>query len=335
VLTGLRLIRQVQPTVLWSTYPIATAHVIGWALQRLSGLPWVADFRDPMVETIPGTGEQFPRDPSVRQARLRVESLVARRAALSVFCTESARDIFAERYPAVERDRMAVVANGFDDGIFAEVERGRSPQARPQNRPLVLLHSGILYPSADRSPQGLFDALELLLAQSRIGADDLRIVLRATGFDDIYRPMIAERGLEKIVRLEPSTGYREALGEMLDADGLLLFQGYTSNPAIPAKAYEYLRAQRPVFALVAADGETARLMAQAGVARLAPLDDPPRIAERLLDFLAAVRAGTIEPLSGPSLQRYSREARAEELAALFDHVARDRAAPDLPQPTPR
>jgi glycosyltransferase involved in cell wall biosynthesis len=335
VVRGIRLIRRFQPAVLWSTYPIATGHLIGWALHRLSGLPWVADFRDPMVETIPRTGEQFPRDPAVRRARLRVEALVARRAAAAVFCTDSAAEIFAQRYPGFARDRLHVIANGYDEGIFTEVERARAHVPPAADRPLVLLHSGVLYQSTDRSPEGLFDALRLLLAEGRIGRDDIRVILRATGYDNAYRTMIAERGLDGIVRLEPPTSYREALAEMLDADGLLLFQGYTSNPAIPAKAYEYLRARRPVFALVDDEGETARLLARARVARLAPLDDPVRIAQQLLAFIADIRAGSIEPLTGPALYRYSREARTSELAALFDRLVAGPSAVDLSRPTSR
>ena len=47
---GMRLIRQFRPQAIWSTYPIATAHLIGAELQKRSGLPWIADFRDPMVQ---------------------------------------------------------------------------------------------------------------------------------------------------------------------------------------------------------------------------------------------------------------------------------------------
>ncbi|MBC7705319.1 MAG: glycosyltransferase, partial [Rhodoferax sp.] len=46
---GLRMIREFRPDVIWSTYPIATAHLIGAELHRRSGIPWVADFRDPMA----------------------------------------------------------------------------------------------------------------------------------------------------------------------------------------------------------------------------------------------------------------------------------------------
>ncbi len=49
---GLALARRHRPQVIWSTYPIATAHLIGLALHKMTGLPWVADMRDP---TTPAT----------------------------------------------------------------------------------------------------------------------------------------------------------------------------------------------------------------------------------------------------------------------------------------
>ena len=39
---GMAMIKRYKPDVIWSTYPIGTAHLIGEALHRHSGLPWVA-----------------------------------------------------------------------------------------------------------------------------------------------------------------------------------------------------------------------------------------------------------------------------------------------------
>ena len=76
---GLRLIQRFRPDVLWSTYPIATAHLIARRLQRLSGLPLVADFRDPMAQ------DGYPEDPRTWRAFDRIERAVAGVAARMVF----------------------------------------------------------------------------------------------------------------------------------------------------------------------------------------------------------------------------------------------------------
>ncbi len=48
---GMYLIKKHRPAAIWSTYPIASAHLLGFYLAKISGVPWVADFRDPYLMT--------------------------------------------------------------------------------------------------------------------------------------------------------------------------------------------------------------------------------------------------------------------------------------------
>lgn len=318
---GLALIRRFKPDLIWSTYPLATAHLIGFALHRLTGLPWIADFRDPMVESI--DGEWFPADATLRRARLWVERLVARHATGVTFCTDTARKIYLERHSGTIKARTSsqrseVIANGFDPEPFAAVE-AELPATRPAG-PLTLVHSGTLYPGPDRDPGAFLAALSALRKRGQL-PPNLRVILRATGFDHVYRPRIAELGLGDCVELAPPVNYQSALREMLEADGLLLFQGHTSNPAVPAKVYEYLRARRPILALVDAGGETAALLRSAGAGTLLPLDDVARIEAGLPEFLQAAAAGSGAVLSGLAADEYSRVHRVAEFATLFTRVA--------------
>lgn len=322
VWAGLRLIRRFRPDVLWSTYPLATAHLVGLTLHRISGLPWVADFRDPMVEQV--DGEWFPENPQVRKARLSVERRVARHATAVTFCTDTARGIYLDRHPQRRAGQVAeVIANGFDPEPFALAET--LPSSRLEGaavpRRLLLVHSGTLYPGPDRDPGAFLTALLALRASGELPAN-LRVVLRATGYDKTYRPLIDRLQLADVVELAPPIGYRAALREMLDADGLLLFQGHTSNPAVPAKVYEYLRARRPLLAMADDAGETAALLRRAGVGRLLPIDDAVRIAAGLRTFLQNVAAGTEPVLARSAADEYSRVHRVAEFATLFTGLQR-------------
>src|SRR5699024_9966127 len=64
-------------------------------------------------------------------------------------------------------------------------------------------------------------------------------------------------GLQDLVEVAPPISYRDAIAEMMGADVLLVFQGSNFNAQIPAKIYEYIRAQRPVLALLDPVGDTA------------------------------------------------------------------------------
>ena len=159
-----------------------------------------------------------------------------------------------------------------------------------------------------------------LRSEGRISSADIKVILRASGHDERYREQIRKLNIEDLVSLEPPIGYRQALAEMLSADGLLVFQGYTSNPAIPAKLYEYLRARRPILAMVDSAGDTAATLKRAGVGRIVPLESSDQIAAALVPFLDGIRQNREPVASESEIFLHSREAKSAELAAVLDSV---------------
>ncbi len=305
---GFFMIRRYRPGVLWSTYPVATAHLIGYVLARLTGIPWVADFRDPLGQ------EGYPADPRTRRAYWALERRVVRRARACVFTTPGTARVYRERYPTEPESKWWVIENGFDETSFREAERLVGGDDR--EGPVRLVHSGLLYPG-ERNPLPFFAALGRLVREGRLSRDGLRVVLRGSGHEDRYGRAIREHGVEHIVSLAPSVPYREALAEMMSAGGLLLFQGPTCNDQIPAKAYEYIRAGRPVLALTDPAGDTARLLGRAGApAVVVPMLDEEAVAAGVLRFLDLVR----ENPAPADAREFSRTARTADLARVLAHV---------------
>lgn len=314
VAVGWSLVRKYRPRLVWSTYPIATAHLIGHSLHRLTGLPWVADFRDSMTE------DDYPPDPRQWRAYRRIEGKVMSAAARTVFTAPGAVRMYQERYPKVASTRFAVVANGYDEASFAEAEQ--SAATTSQRKTVVLVHSGVLYPS-ERDPRSFYRALAALLDEGRIGPDTLRIVLRSTGHDEHHRRLIEEHGIQDVVTLAPRLSYREALTEMLDADGLLIFQASSCNHQVPAKIYEYMRARKPILALTDPEGDTAQVLRDASADAIVPLDDAELIATGLMKFLGDLRDGSARIASDEHVAEQSRRARTRALAKLLDEVSEE------------
>jgi len=150
-------------------------------------------------------------------------------------------------------------------------------------------------------------------------------VLRATAHDDYLGGLIAEHGIADLVQLAPHVPYRDALAEMLNADGLLILQASNCNHQVPAKLYEYLRARRPILALTDSDGDTAATLRQAGIDSIAPLDQKDAIIAMLPRFLEQVRSGTAPLASAAVIAAHSRRARTEQLALLLDQVSASHA----------
>jgi glycosyltransferase involved in cell wall biosynthesis len=309
--SGLVLIHKYRPQVIWSTYPVATAMLIGLLLHRLSGLPWVADLRDPMVD------EEFPSDARVRRAHRWIEERTLREASRVVFTAPGTQRLYRDRY-ALDDARAFCIPNGYDEENFAQASL--LARAAPRPSQLHLVHSGILYPH-DRDPGMFFAALGALAHRGLVNATSLRVTLRASGHDETLSPMIERAGIADIVRLEPGIAYTEALAEMMSADGLLVFQAASCNHQIPAKLYEYLRSGRPIFALTDPAGDTASTLRESGGGEIARIDDASDIEHRLETFLEQLRARTAASAAPDVAARYSRRAQAAVLADVLDGLA--------------
>lgn len=318
IATGLRIIRRHPIEAIWSTYPIATSHLIASILAHRTNLPWIAEFRDPVERYSPGSTLQ-------NTAQRCIERRVVRYATRTVFVTRGALADSRRRYPE-SADRLALIPNGYDPSL-------EPMQSRPsfQNRggPLRLLHTGQLYRDG-RNPTALFDALFRLRERGLVDASRLQIIFRNSQEEAFYQQQIDQWGVGDLVSLAPCVDHRQALSEQREADGLLLLQGRRFNHQIPAKLFEYLRAHRPVLALIDRGGDTAALLDELEAGIQAAIDDPESIAAALQTFLARERHGSGREseswvVDNHKLARYSRENQTVELARLLNDVTAHRS----------
>jgi glycosyltransferase involved in cell wall biosynthesis len=308
-----RLLQRERASVVWSTFPIATAHEIGLSVAKASGLPWIAEFRDPMWQG------DYPPDPAVNRYWKQLESRVVERADRVVLTTPSAVEEYAARFAALPRERFVLLENGYDEETFSRIDPARLRGRRAPCDPLRLLHSGIIYPS-ERDPQHLFRAIAELKAAGKLVAQDLQLTLRASANEARYRPMLEQLRITDIVKLEPPIGYLPALEEMLTADGLLLLQASNCNAQIPAKLYEYLRADKPILALTDPAGDTARTLHRVGAGLVASLASVEAICDALPRFLESIRQGNWCRAPKAAVVAYDRKAQAGDLASLFETI---------------
>jgi len=311
--TGLRAVRERKIDVLYSTFPIMSAAVIGLWLQRFTGLPWVLDLRDPMGQ------DDCGNDRLVRGVWNKVERACMRRVSRVIFTAESTRRIYLERYPEFLKPEMCVlISNGYDEADFRHLELSAIGPV-PAGRRIRLVHSGLIYP-VERDPRPMFSAVGRLKKMGRLSADRVQIVFRAPGSEDLYRRLLTERDIEDLITLEPHMPYRQALQECAEADGLLLFQAADCDMQIPAKAYEYLRIGKPILALTTHAGDTATLLREVGGATIVNIASEDEIYEGLSSFIDALRVGTHPVPDKEKIQRYTREGQAGQLARVLDDL---------------
>ncbi len=307
---GLASMRYSKTNLIWSTYPFPTAHVVAGTIQKFSNVPWVADFRDMMVE------EDYPDDPRVRQNYRNIEAATVSRAKRVVLTTPGTKAGYMSRYSNEDRNKWKLIRNGYDEDNF---KNAQSLTKTGVNGPIQLVHSGLLYPS-ERDPVCFFQALSELRDHGSLNASRLQVTLRATGHDIHHAQLIEQFDIGDIVKLKPGIGYDQALAEMLSVDGLLIFQASNCNHQVPAKLYEYFRAGKPILALTDPAGDTAQTIYDAGLSNIASLDSKASIKSLLMQFIQAIENGSALSVAPEIAAQYSRRSQTAELARLFDDL---------------
>jgi len=311
---GSKIIQSWRPDIIMSTYPIASAHAMAYLLQRKFHLPWVAEFRDPMLQP------NYPTVSSERWAFSKVEALVFSNAQRVITTTDGCRRMYLERFPDWEKSKIETISNGYDPAVFPEAPP--APSRKNRNRP-VLLHSGLLYPH-ERNPTAFFSAVRSLRERGFFIDKNVEFRFRASGNDECYRDTVTKLGIQDYVSFLPRISYLKAVEEMRAVDALMLFQADNCNDQIPAKTYEYFYAQKPVLGFTDPEGETGKLLHSVGIRSVAKLEDSAEIENQIMAFVNQLREDAAFIVPKAVASRFSRENLTADLsrvlsAALIEH----------------
>jgi glycosyltransferase involved in cell wall biosynthesis len=300
---ALRAVRRDRPDALFSTSAPYGAHLVARFVARLTGLPWVADFRDEWAANPYLAGQ--PRL-LARLSRRNEESIT----------TSAEKVVVAAGYfelAGLPRDdpRRIEIVNGVDEADFAEPASGSPP-----NR-FVLAHVGSIYEIRD--PRPVLRMLESLAADGSI--DGNRVEVRLVG--NLWIPGFTPPPGIGV----SSTGYvahAEAIREMRAATTLLLYVP-PGDLAPSGKIFEYLASGRPVLCVAPEENLASRLVQEWGAGALADPRDEDAIAEAILGLWGRWQEDGLpdqEHVRARVFERYSRRAGAERLAAVLEEVRR-------------
>lgn len=310
IVRGLRAIRRVRPRVIYSTAPPWTGQLVAYALARISGLPWVADFRDPWARA----PWRESMSPLARRAAARFERAVIARADAVMFSTNTNRDEYARHYGAEAATRFFVVLNGCDP----EEMVGLLP-ATPEQE-FVIVHAGSLYGA--RTPEPLLVAIASAAQKGHVRTDQVRLRLIGATPDAKLQAVAESLGLERALEFVPRMPRRLVLEEMAAASALLALQPATTV-SIPGKLYEYVALGKPILA-ICEEGETADLIRRSGLGIAVTTNEAAAIETALLQVMELAR----RPLAPPSPELYDGNLSAATAVAIITKTSEfNRRAP--------
>ena len=253
---ALKAIRKYHVTCMISTGPPFTAHVIALLTRVLSGVAWIADFRDPWAMSETRTSESTSRISDWLNRR--IERAVVCRADRVICVTPLMTQWYRAHYPILPSGHWETITNGFSAGEFEAVA------GIPLSAKFTISHLGSI--EYERTPELVFQAVRELCDEGMVQRGEIEIRLVGKCHEVCGRPMtelIAEYGLGDIVNMVRPVPRDEALKEMRRAHVLLLLAPQ-QKIQIPGKAYEYIGANRPILAITEQDGATAGVIMSVG-----------------------------------------------------------------------
>jgi len=305
---GLALLEARRFDAVLTTSPPESCHLVGWALKRLAGATWVADFRDAW------TSHHLRRDllPVARFANRWLERGVLRAADGVVANSAAMARTLKPRLAS--RVKLLTLPNGFDAADFGP------PLAKVARGDFVAVHNGSF-----RGGRRALALLEGFAEARRRDADFGRAaklyLLGISRGDDLAA---AERlGLEGAVFAAGYIRHGDALRACRGADLLVLAMTALEGAAlVPGKVYEYVAMNKPILAAIP-PGEARDVLRRAAPgAVVVGADNAAAIAEGFLSSFDAWRRG--EPRAAAdaaAVAEYARPAQVARLAAFLEAVA--------------
>ena len=306
---GAAFARRFGADLVYSSSPPYTCALLGRAVARRAGVPWVPEFRDPWTEFLSAPRRPWP----ARSVDRGLERGVYRDAPRVVVAWSGIAGDFAAKYPAEDRSKFALVANGYDPEDLEGVE----PTA---NRRFTVVYTGSMY--GVRNPDTFLRAAAKLFAAGRM--DPERVRFRFVGrFGEDVRAMFRRPEVAAAVEERGYVPHAESVAEILGAHALLLVVDDTpgAEGIVPGKVFEYVGARRPILAL-APEGAVAEVVRGTGAGTVLGQHDVDGAAgalERLYEEWT--RTGTTAFAGDEAaVRRLSRRERTRELAGLLDRV---------------
>lgn len=287
-----------------STGPPHSMHLIARRLSASTGLPWIADFRDPWTRMF--YFKHLNLNAFSRRCHEKTEKAVLDDASLVV----AVSPLVQQDFKTMTATKVELVTNGYDKDDFA------GSVARSEE--FTIVHAGLF--AADGNPVEFWEVLSELCASDTAFRQHLRIRLCGKT-DAAVLDSIKAAGLQDCTIDRGYVGHAEAVEAMRSAQVLLLplRREPEYKATLPGKLFEYLASRRPVVGIGQPDGAMAAILSSSGAGECFEWNQKEQMKVYVKKLFSAYLSGKLED-NPANLEMYSRDALAERYAALLDSL---------------
>lgn len=311
-------VKEIDPDLIWATGDPWSGLWLGEKLATSLSKPFVADFRDPWT-----LAEVNLRDRSPFSMKLDrdIEFKILQNAERVVFTSGLTEKRYLDEFN-LSKDKTKTIYNSFDSRLIKEYENETwGENLNPDF--LNIMFFGRFRRLSPVTP--IADALRML---KRVRPEDASYIhIHSFGKPDAENSQIIRQyGLENNFICHDPVVPEKMLPVLKSADILLLSTNMKREQVIPAKLWDYLAVQIPIFSITA-NPEIGDIIMRSKAGIQVHPEEKKEIAELLQSFARAKQNGETFLLSAekeiPDRNMYDAKHTSGELASVFDELLKN------------
>ncbi|MEI6122676.1 MAG: glycosyltransferase family 4 protein [Bacteroidota bacterium] len=293
--------------LIFSSSPPQTNHLIARKAAKRTGLPWVADFRDPWTDVF------WLLNNSIRWKLIHaLDKRMERKTIAKMNAIITVGHSLVEILQRKTSKKIHLISNGYDDVYFQDLNYTSNPKFR-------ITYAGSL--SKEQDPKCFLQALELLKTNPDFYQHCQLYFLG--NFPTYLHDLINNSSYKDKTLYAPYTFYTDSLQQIAASEMLLLVVPKTTDNKciLTSKLFDYMGAHRPILAFGPPDGDAAQVIGQADAGQLFDYNDSQNASIFILkNFEAWRNKETNNHLPKTSIAQYTRKNLTEKLAKVFNDV---------------
>ena len=293
-----------------TTGPPQSMHMIGLRLAKETGLPWVADFRDPWTKIF--YFKHLSMTPATERWHKKMEKAVLDEASAVV----AVSPLVQQEFQAMTDTPVELITNGFDECDFPS-EKDTEAYGGP-DKDFTITHTGLF--AADGNPTVLWDVLREKYQADGDFRKRLRIKLIGKNDEQILKAL-KDRGLQEALTDMGYQPHSVAVEQQRKASILILplRKEPEYKAVLPGKLFEYMASERPVLGIGQPDGAMAMILGEAKTGTVLDWDDKKGISEYIEKCWKMHLEGRLTT-EGADISRFTRRSTTRQMAGLFDRL---------------
>jgi len=295
---AIELIKREGIEVVITSGPPHSTHLIGNEIKQLTGIRWIADFRDPWTD-IYYYKELYHSNLATWFDKM-MEKRVLSSADKIITVSEEVGKLLLRKIPG-STGKITLIPNGYDETDFNNI-----PLA--PNEFFTITYTGTI--AMNYRIDQFIEAVSILPDEVK---KELRIRFVGNVPDEILQ-LFDQKHLSAMVEVLGYIPHERAVAQMANAS--LLLMAIPDSPdnkgIVTGKFFEYLAAKRPILAIGPKGGDVDRMVQECKAGELFSYDERDKMCQFILDIFGQVKDGSYKSHT-TGAEKYTRRNLTKEL----------------------